>query len=176
VASLWRVVNAGFSVELAADLGAAGARPTGRRPGPQPAAWSGPLPGPVGSCLRWQRPAAAESADPGRPARQAVPGPAGTRSAESADRLRSNRSARGRIGPAHAVESACRLLNRPAGGAVGRSTRAAFPRPKGRGVAAKPPRVPIPCFSAAGRTVGEHRMWSTVHNRVTQVRHGMVVH
>ncbi len=34
-----------FSVSLAADLGAAGACPTGRRPGPQPAVWSGPLPG-----------------------------------------------------------------------------------------------------------------------------------
>ena len=140
---LWRVVNALFSVSLAADLGAAGACPTGRRPGPQPAVWSGPLPGRVGSCLRWQRPAAAGSADPGRsgrPGRQTPAGPVGRvgrpRPVWSADRVRSNRPARGRIGPAHAVESASRLLNRPAGGAVGRSTRAAFPRPKGHGVAA----------------------------------------
>ena len=133
---LWRVVNALFSVSLAADLGAARACPTGRRPGPQPAVWSGPLPGRVGSCLRWQRPAAAGSADPGRSGRHAVGRVGRPRPVRSADRVRSNRPARGRIGPAHAVQSASRLLNRPAGGAVGRSTRAAFPRPKGRGVAA----------------------------------------
>ena len=102
---LWRVVNALFSVSLAADLGAAGACPTGRRPGPQPAVWSGPLPGRVGSCLRWQRPAAGESADPGRPGRHAAGRVGGPRTVESAS-ARSNRpSPCGRTGR-QAAESA----------------------------------------------------------------------
>ena len=133
---MWRVVNAGFSVELAADLGPVGGggavataiaacryRPFGAVPYPAELA------------------VASGGSDRQRANRQTPAGRAGTRPAESADRVRSNRPARGRIGPAHAVEPASRLLNRPAGGAVGRSTRAAFPRPKGRGVVAQPPRV-----------------------------------
>ena len=109
---LWRVVNALFSVSLAADLGAAGACPTGRRPGPQRPCGAGPCPA--------ESAGASGGSDLQRPDRQTPAGPVGTRSAGSADPGRSGRpTASGRIG-LHAVESAQPMRsNRPPGCSIG---------------------------------------------------------
>ena len=162
---MWRVVNAGFSVELAADLGPGGGCRNGHRRMPLPAVRSGPVPGRVGSCLRWQRPAAGEAADPGRPGRHAASRVGGPRTVESAC-ARSNRpSPCGRTGLQAAESASGRCCRAVDAGCVPTAERARGGRAATTGA------LVAPGAPAASTACGQRSI-----NALRKSRRGMLVH